>query len=165
MVYCIPMIYLFFNWKFVPFDPLHPSCQPFTPYLWQSPICSLYLWPLLFMSILFLFVCLFSYSPCIDDIIRCLSFSAWLISLITMLTVSIDVVTNSKISSFFHVWIISTMKVKSLSRVQVFVTPWTVAYHTSPSMGFSRQEYWSGFPFPSPEDLSDPGIEPTSLAL
>ena len=41
-------------------------------------------------------------------------------------------------------------KVKLLSCVQLFVTPWTVAYHTPPSMGFSRQEYWSGLPFPSP---------------
>ena len=42
------------------------------------------------------------------------------------------------------------MKVKSLSRVWLFATPWTVAYHTPPSMGFSRQEYWSGLQFPSP---------------
>ena len=39
---------------------------------------------------------------------------------------------------------------KSLSRVRLFVTPWTVAHQASPSMGFSRQEYWSGLPFPSP---------------
>ena len=38
------------------------------------------------------------------------------------------------------------LKVKSLSRVQLFATPWTVAYQASPSMGFSRQEYWSGLP-------------------
>ena len=44
-------------------------------------------------------------------------------------------------------------------------TPWTVAYQASPSMGFSRQEYWSGLPFPSPGDLPDPGIEPQSPAL
>ena len=43
------------------------------------------------------------------------------------------------------------VKVKSLSRVQLFVTPWTVAYQAPPSMGFSRQEYWSGLPLPSPE--------------
>ena len=42
------------------------------------------------------------------------------------------------------------MKVKSLSHVQLFVTPWTVAYQPPPSMGFSRQEYWSGVPLPSP---------------
>ena len=43
--------------------------------------------------------------------------------------------------------------------------PWTVAHKAPPSMGFSRQEYWSGLPFPSPGDLPDPGIEPRSLAL
>ena len=57
------------------------------------------------------------------------------------------------------------LEVKSLSRVQLFVTPWTVAYLASPSMGFSRQEYWSGLPFPSPGDLPDPGIEPGSPTL
>ena len=56
-------------------------------------------------------------------------------------------------------------KVKSLSCVQLFATPWTVAYQALPSMGFSRQEYWSGLPFPSPEDLPDLGIEPRSPAL
>ena len=54
---------------------------------------------------------------------------------------------------------------KSLSRVRLFATPWTVAYQASPSRGFSRQEYWSGLPFPSPEGLPDPGIEPRSPAL
>ena len=48
--------------------------------------------------------------------------------------------------------------------VQFFVTPWSVAHEASLSMGFSRQEYWSGLPFPSPGDLPDPGIEPTPLA-
>ena len=56
-------------------------------------------------------------------------------------------------------------KVKSLSHVRLFVTPWTVAYHVPSSMGFSRQDYWSGLPFPFPEDLPDPGIEPGSPAL
>ena len=54
---------------------------------------------------------------------------------------------------------------KSLSRVQLFVTPWTVAYWIPLSMGFSRQEYWSGLPFPSPGDLPDPGLEPRSPTL
>ena len=49
---------------------------------------------------------------------------------------------------------------KSLSRVRLFATPWTVAYQAPPSMGFSRQGYWSGLPFPSPGDLPDSGIEP-----
>ena len=54
------------------------------------------------------------------------------------------------------------MKVKSLSRVRLFAIPWTVVYQASLSMGFSRQEYWSGLSFPSPGDLPDPGIEPRS---
>ena len=54
---------------------------------------------------------------------------------------------------------------KSLSRVQLFATSWTVAYQAPLSMGFSRQEYWSGLPFPSPRDLPNPGIEPGSPAL
>ena len=58
-----------------------------------------------------------------------------------------------------------TGKVKSLSRVQPFATPWTVAYQGLPSMGISRQEYWSGLPFPSPEHLPNPGIEPRSPPL
>ena len=60
---------------------------------------------------------------------------------------------------------IERKKVKSLSRVQLFGTPWTVAYQALPSMEFSRKEYWSGLPVPSPGDLSDPGIEPRSPAL
>ena len=54
---------------------------------------------------------------------------------------------------------------KSLSHVRLFATPWTVAYQALPSMGFSRQEYWSVLPFPSPGDLPNPGIEPGSPAL
>ena len=54
---------------------------------------------------------------------------------------------------------------KSLSCVQLYVTPWTVAHQAPPSMGFSRQEYWSGVPFPTPGDLLDPEIEPGSSAL
>ena len=54
---------------------------------------------------------------------------------------------------------------KSLSRVRVFATPWTVAYQASPSMGFSGQEYCSGLPFSSPGDLPNPGIEPRSPVL
>ena len=54
---------------------------------------------------------------------------------------------------------------KSLSHVRLSATPWTVAYQASPSMGFSRQEYWSSLPFPSPGDLPDPGMEPGSPAL
>ena len=57
------------------------------------------------------------------------------------------------------------VKVKLLSHVQHFATPWTVAYQAPQSMEFSRQEYWSGLPFPSPGDLPNPGIEPGSPTL
>ena len=46
--------------------------------------------------------------------------------------------------------------------VELFATQWTVAHQAPPSMGFSRQEYWSGLPFPSPGNLPNPGIEPRS---
>ena len=55
--------------------------------------------------------------------------------------------------------------VYSLNRVWFFVTPWTVAHQAPLSMGFSRQEYWSGLPFPSPGDISDPRTEPVSPGL
>ena len=54
---------------------------------------------------------------------------------------------------------------KSLSCVQLFATPRIIAYQAPPSMGFSRQEYQNGLPFPSPGDLPDPGIESRSPAL
>ena len=57
------------------------------------------------------------------------------------------------------------VQVKSLSRVRLSVTPWTAAHQAPPSMGFSRQEYQSGLPFPSPGNLPDPGIEPRSSTL
>ena len=56
---------------------------------------------------------------------------------------------------FFTIW----------ASVRLFATPWTVAHQGPWSMGFSRHEYWSGLPFPSPGDLPDPGIEPRSPAL
>ena len=60
--------------------------------------------------------------------------------------------------------IISESEVKLLSRVRLLATPWTAAYEAPSSMEFSRQEYWSGLPFPSPGDLPNPGIEPGSPA-
>ena len=57
------------------------------------------------------------------------------------------------------------VNVKSLSHVRLFVTPWTVAYQAPLPMGFSRQEYWGRLPFPSPGDLSDPGMGPAPPAL
>ena len=52
---------------------------------------------------------------------------------------------------------------QTLSCIQLFVTPWAVAHQAPLSMGFSRQEYWSGLSFPLPGDLPDPGIKPESL--
>ena len=65
----------------------------------------------------------------------------------------------------FVAQLVKKVKVKSLGHVWLFVTPWTVAYQASPSMEFSRQEYWNGLPFPSPGDPPNPGIEPGSSAL
>ena len=67
--------------------------------------------------------------------------------------------------TFYKITGLTWSEVKLLSHVRLFATPWTVAYHAPPSMGFSRQEYWNGLPFPSPEDLPNPGIEPGSPAL
>ena len=57
------------------------------------------------------------------------------------------------------------MYVCMLSFVRLFATPWTIAHQAPLSMGFSRQEYWSGLSFPPPRDLPNPGIEPVSFAL
>ena len=59
----------------------------------------------------------------------------------------------------------SIFVVQLLSCVWLFVTPWTIAHQALLSMGFPRQEYWSGLPFPSPGDLPDLGIKPVSPAL
>ena len=59
----------------------------------------------------------------------------------------------------------SVVKVKLLLHVWLFATPWTLAYRAPPSMGFSQQRYWSGLPFPSPEDLPNTGIEPRSTCI
>ena len=57
------------------------------------------------------------------------------------------------------------LRVKLLIHVRLFATPWTVAHQDPPTMGFPRQEYWSGLPFPSPGDLPDPGVESLSPSL
>ena len=72
---------------------------------------------------------------------------------------------KSPLPAHSHSIHLAASEVKSLSRVQLFATPSTVAYQAPPSMGLSRQEYWSRLPFPSPGDLPDPGIEPGSPAL
>ena len=58
-------------------------------------------------------------------------------------------------------YIFAVVFVQPLSHVSLFLTPWTVTHQVPLSMGFPRQEYWSGLPFPSPEDLPNPGVEPT----
>ena len=74
-------------------------------------------------------------------------------------------------ASLIVVWIINSFAwarayvLSHFSRVQLFVTPWTVACQAPLSMGFSRQEYWNSLPCPPPEDLPHPGIEPRSPAL
>ena len=64
-----------------------------------------------------------------------------------------------------HIKYQTIYKCYSLSRAQLFATPWTAAHQAPPSMRFSRQGYWSGVPFPSPGDLPNPGIEPAPPAL
>ena len=61
--------------------------------------------------------------------------------------------------------IVSESEYQSLSRVRLLVIPWTVAHQAPLSMEFSRQEFWSGLPFPSPGDLPYPGTEPMSPVL
>ena len=61
------------------------------------------------------------------------------------------------------VFLLRACVLSRFSRVQLFETPWTVTHQVPLSMGFSRQEYWSGLPCPPPGDLPDPGIEPVSL--
>ena len=58
---------------------------------------------------------------------------------------------------------INVYRAQSLCHVRVFASPWTVAHQAPLFMGFSRQEYWSGLPFPSPGDLPDPGIKPRTI--
>ena len=72
---------------------------------------------------------------------------------------------GKKQNTFPQLPVFSPLRVWMLSRVPLFVTPWTIAYQTPLSMDFSRQDYWSGLPSPSPGDLHNPGIELASLAF
>ena len=67
--------------------------------------------------------------------------------------------------AFNYTFNYASLCVQLLSLVQLFGAPWTVAYQTPLSMGFSRQAYWNGLPFPSPGDFPKPEIEPVSPAL
>ena len=71
-------------------------------------------------------------------------------------------VSQTPVLSHYSAWLHSCL-CQSLSRVRLFATPWGAAHQGPLSMGFSRQEYWSGLPFPSPGYLPNPGIKPTSL--
>ena len=82
-----------------------------------------------------------------------------------MFSILLSIIPKDRISGSYGNSVFDFYEVKSLSRVRLFVTPWTAACQAPLSMGFSRQEYWSGLPFPSPGDLPDPGIEPRSPAL
>ena len=72
---------------------------------------------------------------------------------------------ESQLRAQFLPWLLFVCVCYSLSHAQLFATPWTVAHQAPLSMGFSKQEYWSGLPFPPPGDLANPGIEPKSPAL
>ena len=78
--------------------------------------------------------------------------------------VGYNIVTNNN-NKLKHVYFILMLHAKSLSCIRLFATQWTVACQAPLSMGFCRQEYWSGLPFPLPEDLPDSGIEPFLLCL
>ena len=72
---------------------------------------------------------------------------------------------RAKVLFSYYIIVLKYVRVKSLSHVQLFAIPWTVAQQAPLSMEFSRQKYQSGLPFPSPGDLPDPGIKPGSSAL
>ena len=76
-----------------------------------------------------------------------------------------EILTHATTQMNLEETVLRKIEVKLLSRVWLFATPWTVAHQAPPSMEFSRQEYWSGLPFPSPGDFPDPRIEPRSPAL
>ena len=70
-----------------------------------------------------------------------------------------------EMDKFLEIRAVGCVMLSPFSRVRLFVTLWTVAHQAPLSMGVSRQEYWSGLPFPPPGDLPDPGIEPASPTL
>ena len=94
-----------------------------------------------------------------------LPFALCLVSCIMSLVIAVRSLSLIQNFSWDSNNLLVKVKVKSLTRVQLFVTLWTVAHQAPQSMGFSRLEYWSGLPFPSPGDLPDPGIETRSPAL
>ena len=97
-----------------------------------------------------------------------------LISALVGFLVKLTIFTDGKLTSYHlltiftssHALLVSYLcaVLSHSSRVRLFATPWTVPRQAPLSMGFPRQEYWSGLPFPSPGDLPNPGIEPRSPA-
>ena len=86
-----------------------------------------------------------------------LSYVTWVIAFQKLLIVTCEWITHWRVVVF--------VVARSLRCLWFFATPWTVPHQAPPSMGFSRQEYWSGLPWPSPGDLPNSGIEPWSPAL
>ena len=80
-----------------------------------------------------------------------------------MFSILLSIIPKDRISVSYGNSVFDFYEVKSLSRVRLFVTPWTAACQAPLSMGFSRQEYWSGWPCPPLGDLPNPGIKLTSL--
>ena len=78
---------------------------------------------------------------------------------------SVEIFTSVLASFLVTVTLLDISEVNLLSRVRLFAIPWTVTYQALPFMEFSRQEYWSGLLFPSPEDLPNPGVKPSSPTL
>ena len=98
---------------------------------------------------------------CMVGIRQCVASSGQLLSLGNVYLSSSNIFSRRGSSFPLDKW----WQLKLLSCVHLCATPWSVAYQAPPSMGLSRQEYWSGLPFPPPGDLPDPGIEPRSPAL
>jgi len=146
------MTHLFCNWKFVPLNP---------PHLFHSSLFSSHLGNHLFV------LCIYESVSVLPWLLICFVFAAAtaaksLQSCLTLCDPVDGLPPGSRVPgilqartlewvavSFSNAWKWK-VKVKSLSRVRLLATPWTAAYQDPPSMGFSRQEYWSGVPLPSP---------------
>ena len=100
-----------------------------------------------------------TFLTCLPSIFVCRERTATNIFFLHGIVIGLIVTRSQKPSSCLCVCVC-----ESLSHVRLFSAPWTVAGQASLSMEFSRQEYWSALPFPSPEDLPSPGIEPWSPA-
>ena len=130
------------------------------------PSCCLFSMSYVFFSVppyFHAFCCIFLVCHfCIFCILFCIfyyiffSYYFTIYFLVFSLRIIINILMYSLVLIFFF---------KSLSRLRLFATPWTVAHQAPPSMGFSRQEYWRGLPFPSPGHLPHPGIKPRSPVL